>query len=226
MQRLSIRVCVSLAPRGDAVSRLSLGPVSRRTAWDAEVGGGSSWGLGVQGGSSLPEGGGLRCLGDARGSPGRDRDPSRSAGPCHRPSCFDTGVSWNLSDIAEVEKAGPRSQLAVSQTPRSSRLRRTSFFSFPLAAAFQSRSHTSCCLTSPCFRLHSKKKSCPAILSLVLAERPRQPSPPPTRACPTRAASRGPRASMGAGDPDGQLDGWPCSLEGRSCRAPAQLGGP
>lgn len=82
-----------------------------------------------------------------------------------------------------------------------------------------------CCLTSPCFRLHSKKKSCPAILSLVLAERPRQPSPPPTRACPTRAASRGPRASMGAGDPDGQLDGWPCSLEGRSCRAPAQLGG-
>ena len=31
---------------------------------------------------------------------------------------------------------------------------------------------------------------------------------------------------MRAGDPGGQLDQWPCSLEGRSCRAPAQLGRP
>ena len=46
-----------------------------------------------------PEGGGLRCPGDAHGSPGRDWDPSQAAGLCHRPSCFDTGVSRNLSDV-------------------------------------------------------------------------------------------------------------------------------
>ena len=31
---------------------------------------------------------------------------------------------------------------------------------------------------------------------------------------------------MGAGNPGDQLDGWPCSLEGRRCRAPTQLGRP
>ena len=96
---------------------------------------------------------------------------------------------------------------------------------FPPAAVFQSRSQTSCRLTSPRFRVRSKKKSPHADLSSVLVERPRQASSladlEPVR---PRAVSRGPRASLGAGDPDGQLGRRPCSLESRSCRAAAQLG--
>lgn len=52
---------------------------------------------------------------------------------------------------------------------------------FPPAAVFQSRSQTSCRLTSPRFRVHSKKKSPHADLSSVLVERPRQASSPADR---------------------------------------------
>ena len=178
-----------------------------------------------------------RCTRVSRPRPGS----TTAAGPCHGPSCFDTGVSWKLQTSQRWRRQGhaasplcprPRGHhgsggLASSPSPWQQHFRADphvmSSHLTTLQAAFQEEKLS--CRSKLGAGGEAQAAVSPADLSpsggeVQAAVSPADPSPSDP------GCYRGPQASMGAGDPGGQLDGWPCSLEGRRCRAPTQLGRP